>query len=216
MTGSSPFPPGFGAQPPGTGPSPPPGGPGYTPQPSATFSPNGASARSRTGLLTAGVVLGVLLSVAALALSIITAVRSPETPQSPTKPQENTQELFVDDADKALCESIGPLMREEANRANALLDSGEPDSPARKAAIPKFKSDTLDWGNRIQTQLNEHADPPRFLTRTLQQYIDGMLLYSENLHADRSPDPFDNTTYESAIVALGGPLATCYKVGAGW
>ncbi len=58
--------------------------------------------------------------------------------------------------------------------------------------------------------------PPRYLTRTLQQYIDGMLLYSENLQDDRAPDPYDNTAYDSAIVALGGPLATCYKVGAGW
>jgi hypothetical protein len=43
-----------------------------------------------------------------------------------------------------------------------------------------------------------------------------MLLYSENLHEDRAPDPYDNKTYEAAIIAVGGPLATCYKVGVKW
>ena len=107
-------------------------------------------------------------------------------------------------------------MREETTRTTAYIQSGDPDSPARKAAIPKFKAETLDWANRIQPLLDDHANPPRYLTRTLQQYIDHMLLYTENLHDDRAPDAFDNTTYESAVVALGGPLATCYKVGAGW
>ena len=59
-------------------------------------------------------------------------------------------------------------------------------------------------------------NPPRYLTRTLQEYIDGMLLYSENMYNDRGSDPFDNTTYESAIVAYGGPLGTCFKVGVRW
>ena len=42
----------------------------------------------------------------------------------------------------------------------------------------------MDWANRIQRLLNEHAEPPRYLTRTLQRYIDGMLLYSENMYPD--------------------------------
>ena len=71
-------------------------------------------------------------------------------------------------------------------------------------------------GKANSVVLNEHADPPRYLTRTLQQYIDGMLLYSENIYADRGPDPFDKRTYDSAVVAYGGPLATCYKVGVRW
>jgi hypothetical protein len=185
------------------------------PQPYAARGPNPSRPRKGTGLLGAGVALGVLLGVAALALSIITAVRGPKAPP-PDTPQTEQHEIFVDDADKALCEDIGPLMREETTRTTAYIQSGDPDSPARMAAIPKFKADTLDWANRIQPLLNDHTDPPRYLTRTLQQYIDGMLLYTENLHGDRAPDAFDNTTYESAVVALGGPLATCYKVGAGW
>lgn len=216
MTGSSPYPPGFGAPQPGSGP-PPPSGSGYVPQPSASLGPPASPApKGRSGLLTSGVALAVLLGVAALVLSIIATVRGPESAPPPLTPQAAPQEIFVDDADKALCEVVGPLMREETDRTTAFLNSGEPDSPARKAAIPKFQSETLDWAKRIEAILNDHANPPRYLTRTLQQYIDGMLLYTENLHDDREPDPFDNTTYESAVVALGGPLATCYKVGAGW
>lgn len=151
-----------------------------------------------------------------MVLSIINTVRGPEAQPPAATSQAEKQELFVDDADKALCEAVGPLMREETDRTNVFLDTGEPDSPARKAAIPKFKAETLDWANRIQESLNEHANPPRYLTRTLQEFIDGMLLYSENLHDERGADPFDKPTYDSAIVAGGGPLATCYKVGAGW
>ncbi len=61
-----------------------------------------------------------------------------------------------------------------------------------------------------------HSEPPRYLTRTLQDYVDGVLLYSENLYNDRGPDPFDNDAYDSAIVYVGGPLAACYKLGVGW
>jgi hypothetical protein len=167
-------------------------------------------------LLASGVALAVLLGVAALVLSIVTATRGPEpTPPSPP-PQAALQELFDDEVDKALCEVIGPLMQEETDRGKAFINSGEPDSPERKAAVPRFKAETLDWASRIQKLLNEHANPPRYLTRTLQQYVDGMLLYSENLRDDRAPDPYDNKAYEAAIIAVGGPLATCYKVGAGW
>jgi hypothetical protein len=179
--------------------------------PSANHSP-----RSRTVLLAAGVALGVLLGVVALVLSIITAVRGPETPPPPNIPQAEPQELFVDDADKPLCEAIAPLMREASDRTNAFLRTGAPDSPERLDAIANFKVETLDWAKRMQKILNDHAKPPRYLTRTLQRYIDGLLLYSENMYKDRGSDPFDNTTYDSAIVAVGGPLGTCYKVGVKW
>lgn len=215
MTGSPPYPPGFGAPPPGGGPPPPPGSPGYAPQP-PNFGPNAAPARKRAGWLAGGVVLAVLLGVAALVLSIINTVRGPEPSPPPVANQAEAQELFVADADKALCEAIGPLMREESDRTNAFLDTGAADSQERLAAIAKYKSETAEWAARIQSVLNEHSAPPRYLTRTLQQYIDGMLLYSENLYMERGPDAFDNTTYDSAIVALGGPLGTCYKVGIRW
>lgn len=122
----------------------------------------------------------------------------------------------MEDADKALCEVIAPLMREETDRANKFVSTGDPSSPERKAAIPKFKEDTLNWAERMQKVVNENSDPPRYLTRTLQQYIDGMLLYSENMYPEKEPDAYDNTTYDSAVVAYGGPLGTCNKVGIRW
>jgi hypothetical protein len=215
MDGNSPYPPGYGAAPGDSGPPAPPNGPGYSPQPT-NFDSSGAPARKRSGLITGGVVLAVLLGIAALVLSIVSLVRGPDAAPKPETPKVSSQELFVDDADKPLCEAISPLMREESDRTNAFLRTGAPESQERLDAIAKFKTDTLDWANRIQPVLNEYAEPPRYLTRTLQRYIDGMLLYSENMYKERGPDPFDNTTYDSAIVALGGPLGTCYKVGVRW
>ncbi len=72
-------------------------------------------------------------------------------------------------------------MKESDEKNCVFTDAGPPGSPERSAAIPKFKTDTLDWATRMQKLLNDHADPPRYLTRTLQKYIDGMLLYSENI-----------------------------------
>ncbi len=106
--------------------------------------------RRRTGLLASGVALAVLLGVAALVLSIIGLTRGPEPPPPPTPPQAAPQELFVDDADKALCEAIGPLMREESDENERVLANWATDSPERLAAIPKFKAAHVDWANRIQ------------------------------------------------------------------
>jgi hypothetical protein len=156
----------------------------------------------------------VLLGVAALVLSIMGVTR--ESAKPPPAPKAEQQELFVEDADKALCEVIGPLMREQSDRTRNFQNEGDSASPERLGAIPQYKAETLDWASRIQPLLNEHADPPRYLTRTLQRYIDGILLYSENMYPERGPDSFDNTTYESAIVDYGGPLGTCFKVGIRW
>lgn len=166
--------------------------------------------------MASGVVLAVLLGVAALVVSIVGLNREPEPQLPPSAPQAEAQELFVEDADKALCEAIAPLMKESNDVTNSFIAKGDPDSPERRAAIPQFKADTLDLTNRLQKLLNEHSDPPRYLTRTLQQYVDGMLLYSENMYADRGADPFDKATYDASVIAYGGPLATCYKLGVRW
>jgi len=166
--------------------------------------------------LASGIALAVVLAIAALVLAIVALVRGPVEAPTSDAPQAQEQRVFVADADKPLCEAIAPLMREESDRTNSFLDKGSADSPERLAAIPDYKAATAEWAERIQNVLNEHAEPPRYLTRTLQQYIDGMLLYSENLYKERGPDAFDKTTYDSAIVALGGPLGACYKVGVRW
>src|SRR5689334_15794573 len=117
MTGNTPYPSGFGAPPPATGP-PQPGGPGYSHQPPGQFPSAKPLARSWTGLLAGAVAVAVLLGVAALVLSIIALTRGAERQPLPTPPKAEPQELFVDDADKSLCEAISPLMREASDRTN--------------------------------------------------------------------------------------------------
>jgi hypothetical protein len=184
-------------------------------QPPANFDGNRGPARPRAGLLASGVVFAVLLGVAALALSIIRVTQ--ETPKPPPpSPRAEEQQLFVDDADKSLCEAIAPLMKESDDKNRVLTDSGSPGSPERSAVIPEFKRHTLDWADRMQKVINQHAQPPRYLTRTLQAYVDGSLLYSENIYPDRPPDSYDGAVWDSAAVAYGGPLTTCYKLGIKW
>jgi len=142
--------------------------------------------------------------------------RQPEPTPQPLTPAVQTEELFVPDADKALCEAIAPMMKESDRRNRLLTDAGSPGSPERSAVIPEYKKRTLDWAARMQKLLNEHADPPRFLTRTLQAYVDGSLLYSENIYPNREPNKFDGAVWDSAAVDYGGPLSTCYKLGVTW
>lgn len=215
MDGSSPYPRGYGAPPLGNGPLPPANEPGYIPQPPPNYGPGAPPQKKRGGLLTGGVALALLLGVVALIVSIIGVTRGHTTPP-PSTPQAKQQELFADDADKALCEAIAPLMKESDGKNRALTDSGSPGSPERSAAIPEFKRHTLDWAARMQRVINEHSQPSRYLTRTLQAYVDGSLLYSENIYPDKQPDKFDGAVWDSAAVAYGGPLATCYKLGITW
>jgi hypothetical protein len=214
MTGNSPYPPGFGAPPPGSG-FPPPTAPGYVPPP-ANFGSRSASQRGRTGLLAGGVLLAVLLGVAALVLSIIGLTRTPESQSAPPAPGTAPQQLFVEDADKSLCEAIAPLMKESDEKNRVLTSAGPAGSPERSAVIPEFKKHTLDWAARMQKLIDAHSEPPRYLTRTLQSYVDGSLLYSENIYPDRPPDSYDGAVWDSAAVAYGGPLTTCYKLGIKW
>jgi hypothetical protein len=215
MTGNSPYPPGFGAPPPGTGPLQA-SGFSHPQPPQANFSPPPAPKRTRTGWMAAGVVLAILLGVAALVLSLVGLTRTPVPQPTREMPEAGSQQLFVDDADTALCEAIAPLMKESDEKNRILTNAGPPGSPERSAVIPEFKKHTLDWAARMQRLLDEHAEPPRYLTRTLQQYLDSSLLYSENIYPDRPPDSYDSAVWDSAAVAYGGPLGTCYKLGIKW
>jgi len=161
-------------------------------------------------------VLAVLFGAAALILSIVNANRSPEAPPPPDVSKVEAQQLLNDDADRSLCLAIGPLMKESSATKNAFTAAGVQGSPEQRAAIPKFVSDTHDWAGRAQEVLNEHATPPRYLTRTLQRYIDDMLLFVENISPDRGPDPLDNPTWELSLIDLGGPLGRCGALGVGW
>lgn len=169
----------------------------------------------------AGVWLGSIacvLAAVALVVGVVALLTAAQRELPTPRAQDNdpvSAELLIPEVDKALCKEIGPLLKEETDRASDFVTTA-PESAERRAAIPKFKRDTVDWYRRAQSALNRHRKPDRYLTRTVQNYIDGALLYSENLHADRGPDPYDNDAYESAIIFVGGPLAACYKLGEGW
>jgi hypothetical protein len=160
-----------------------------------------------------------VLAAAALVVGVIglvTVQRNAAPIPRPVTTHAVADELLVPDADKALCRDVGPLIREQSDRVSTFINTGIPESAERRAAIPKFRADTLEWYGRIQSKVNGYLSPQRYLTRTVQSYLDGMLLYSENLHDDRGPDAFDNEAYNSAVVYMGGPLAACYKLGVGW
>lgn len=165
----------------------------------------------RPSLLNVGVVLAILLAVAALVISVVSLLTQP-TP-APAAGPPTAQAVTA--ADKALCQAIGPLMKENDDRSNAFLATGEPGTPERDAALPKFVSDTQDWARRTQQALDAHANPPRFITRALQRYIDDMQLFVASVR----PGPgtqYDEAAWTDSIVAYGGPLALCQQLGAAW
>jgi hypothetical protein len=164
--------------------------------------------RRRPSRMAVGVVLAVLLAVAALVIATVSLLSQPASAPA-ASPQAATA------ADKALCQAIGPLMKENDDRSNAFLASGQPGTPQRDAALPKFVSDTQDWARRTQQVLDAHANPPRFTTRALQRYIDDMQLFVASVR----PGPgtqYDEAAWTDSIVAYGGPLATCQQLGIGW
>jgi hypothetical protein len=158
--------------------------------------------------------LAVLLAAAALVVSLIRKPEAPAPTAQPTPTALPEQQLFVADADKALCQAIVPLMKElrEQNRAFGPLAPG---SSEQAAAIPGYRAFIESWASRTQSVLNQHAKPPRYLTRTLQALIDDKLLYVELVQPGRVDD-YDEPTWVQGGIDLGGPLSTCSKLGIRW
>jgi hypothetical protein len=171
------------------------------------------------GSAKAAVALAALAVVLAAAALVVAFVRTPEAPApaaqpAPTTPSVPAQQLFVENADRALCQAIVPLMKElrdQDQRYGPLV----PGSPEQDAAIPGYRAFVEGWAPRIQTLLNGYAEPPRYLTRTLQTFIDDKLLYVELVQAGRV-DNYDGPTWIQGGIDLGGPLGTCSKLGIRW
>ena len=156
-------------------------------------------------------VLAVALAITALVVALVALGHKPPPAASaaPVSAQATTA------ADKALCQAIGPLMKENDDRSNAFLGTGAAGSPERDAALPKFVTDTQDWAHRTQQVLDTHANPPRFMTRALQRYVDDMQLFVASVR----PGPgtqYDESAWTDSIEAYGGPLATCQALGISW
>jgi hypothetical protein len=124
------------------GPVPPPYGPGYPPPPKPSR---------------AGVWLGSIACVLAAAGLVVGVMALASARYGSAAGQDErgfvAEKIFIPDADKKLCTKIGPLMRPETDRANEFLAIGDPNSSERKAAIPSFKAETLDWANQVQAIL---------------------------------------------------------------
>jgi hypothetical protein len=163
----------------------------------------------RPSRMVVGVVLANVLALAALVIALVSPTSQPAPTAGPSSPQAATA------ADKALCQAIGPLMKENDDRSNAFLATGQAGSPQRDAALAKFVSDTQDWARRTQQVLDAHATPPRFTTRALQRYIDDMQLFVASVRPGAGTQ-YDEAAWTDSIVAYGGPLATCQQLGIGW
>ena len=197
---------------------PPPGAPFVTPPGSSTPPPSGfAPDRGRprgSGLAVLLSVLAVLLAAAALLVALVRGGHSSTTvaPSVPASTSATASTTGTTDADKALCEAIAPLMKESSARKNALTDAGPDGSPERDAALQDFSNNTQDWVRRAQKVLDDHAEPPRFLTRTLQRYIDDMRMLASNLRPGPI-SPSNEAGWRDSVFALAGPIEVCGKLG---
>lgn len=167
--------------------------------------------RRRPSRMAVGVVLAVVLAVAALVVAVVALVTQP--PPAPRASSPSPQ--AVTDADKAMCQAIGPLMKENDDRSNAFLATGGAGSPERDAALPKFVSDTQGWAHRTQDALDAHANPPRFTTRALQRYVDDMQMFVASVRPGAGTQ-YDEAAWTDSIVAYGGVLTACQQLGISW
>ena len=165
--------------------------------------------------------VAALASVAAIVLGAVAVTKSSQAQSAASAAATITAPpaapvVFDDDADRALCEAIPDLMRERDEADQALQALPPAQTPERDAAIPGYKAAVQDWANRIQKVLATHADPDRYLTRTLQRYIDDKLLYAQNIYLGKPADPFDEDTWNVGVVDYGGALGRCQQLGIRW
>ena len=194
---------------------PPPPGLSYPPSP-----PPAGRRPAQTGLwvLTGA---ATITAIAALVIGIIAVSQPAQTPSAPTTvtaapAAPGAPVLFDDDADRALCESIVDLMRQRSAANHAFMALPPVTSPERNAdADPKFKAEVQDWAQRTQKVLSAHATPDRYLSRTLQRYIDDMLLFAQNIEPGKV-GAFDTDTWNLGAVDYGGPRGRCRELGIRW
>lgn len=187
---------------------------GAAPAPPGGPRPSGPLALWVTiAVLAVGLVGSLIFSIVALT-KVQTAQLSSAATTTVTAPVAAPQ-LFNDDADRALCQAIPDLMRER-NTADRQYQGLPPaGSPERIAAMPAYKQAMEDWARRMQKVIAEHAAPDRYLTRTLQRYVDDKLLYTQNIYPDKN-DRFDGVTWDTGVVSYGGALGRCNQLGVRW
>lgn len=163
-----------------------------------------------------GVALAVALSAAALIVGVIALVRPPDTavtatPSSfPSTPVGDTSA-----ADKALCERVGPLLREVVDEGKRFVARGVSGTPERDSGIPAFRRAIEDWATRIQPILDDDSASSPYLKRTLQTEVDFKQLYAANIRP--GPEQItDAQAWNIAAIAHGGPWEVCHALGVTW
>jgi hypothetical protein len=106
-------------------------------------------------------------------------------------------------------------MAEGDQTTNAWLATGVPGTPARDAALPKYRSDTEDWARRTQDVLDAHPDVDAFFKRTLQRFIDDQILLVRNMQPGPSKPP-DDEAYADGMTAYEGPVSVCAALAIKW
>jgi hypothetical protein len=158
--------------------------------------------------------VAIVLAVAAVIVALVRGGESsgPTTPTAQPTTSSTPTAGDTSAADKALCEAIAPLIKESSARKNAFTSLGPSGSPDRDAGLPKFVTDTQDWVQRAQQVVDQHADPPRYFTRTLQRYVDDMRMLAANLRP--GPATESNTAgWTDSVFALAGPFEVCGDLG---
>jgi len=165
----------------------------------------------------AGVVVAILIGLAALTVGIVALATRP-APSGVAAPSPNQPAAAPSDtteADRALCSAVAPLMTENDEFSNKYGQLGDAGTPARDAATPKYVDDTLNWVSRIQPIIDTHPDIDPFLKRSLQRYVDDQHLIA----IDLQPGPltsYAKALFADSVGAYSGPLHLCHDLGITW
>ena len=160
-----------------------------------------------------GVVVAIVLAAAALIVSLVRQPDDSVVATSSSAPATLTSDTSA--ADKALCEKVGPLLREALDNGRRFVALGDPGTPGRDAGITAYRDEVEGWARRIQDVMDADATPQRFLTRTLQSFVDFNRLYAGNIRPGPEK-PTDAEAWDAGTIALGGPWETCHALGVTW
>jgi hypothetical protein len=176
----------------------------------------GAPVSRRSPLLGIGVIVAILLGATAMVISLTGVGR--QSVQSTTATSASATPAAGGDtteADRALCQAIAPLLKQSLQDGKDFVNLGYTGTPERDGGIADYKTKVDNWVGQVQPILDQHANPPRYLARMTQLFIDFTHSYADNIRPGPATD-FDNAAWNNRVVAFGGPYEVCKKYGADW
>src|ERR1700682_3991739 len=135
------------AVPPNGGYAPAPTGVGTPPGPFPPYMGPPPGGHRRGVLVSAGVVIAIMLAIAALVVGVVAWVHHPAAPPraAPSPSPATAAPANTEAADRALCQAIAPLMKEATDTKKAFVNLGHTGTPERDAGIQQFQAATRDW-----------------------------------------------------------------------